>query len=356
MNKQDIKRNLPWMTGNLGNWGYVRWCHSFTGIGRESGRKRRFFVEYCILNPGIGREEPIMGDKRRHQRPSYMLVRAGFYGKDGVCLNKYYGIGEVDAPARFLKITAGECFLSEDNIWGRIRSGHSMMWSLRVNRRVSFHVAYSRNCFVREINPQDMYWSADGMRTEYEGIVVLDGESYDVKRKGCHGYADKKWGRDYTCPWFWLYGNEMESIKYGKPLSRSAFAIGGGNPVVLGIPMRSKVYANIFYEGKNYVVDETSPWTLPRMRYACGVKGGRAFWHVKAENLAVAMEIKIHCGKDELQEVRYQTPDGKWNRNRMLGGGTGRGEILLYRRSGMRYRLVDKIVVRDAGCEFTVKR
>lgn len=355
MNKHDIKRNLPMLTGKLAGDGYDRWCHSFTGSNARTGKKRTFFVEYCILNPELGGKEPIMGDKP-YQKPAYFIVRAGVWGKKGFQLKQYYGIEEMEVAPTFLKITAGECFLSENNIWGRIKGAHSMMWSLRMDKKTSFHVGYSASKPVRELNPFDMYWHAEGLRTYFEGTVTLDGERYDVTEKECCGYADKKWGRDYTCPWFWLYGNQIKSLRSGRILQKSAFAIGGGNPVVMGISLRSKPFADIYYEGKNREINYAAPWTFARMRYACGMKRGKVLWHVKATNLRTAMEFKIVCDENEMQKLEYQTPDGVWNRDLRIGGGTGKGEIRLYKRKGRRYTLIDKLLVKGVGCEYTGKR
>lgn len=355
MNKHDIKRNLPVMTGRLGSCGYDRWCHSFTGFQRETGKKKVFFVEYCIMNPELGGKEPIMGEKP-FQRPAYLLVKAGVFGKDGFTLKRYYGIEEMEAAGTFLKLTAGECFLSENNIWGRIRGEHSMMWSLRIDKKVAFHVGYSTSKPVREINPFDMYWHTEGMRTKYDGMVTLDGETYEVTPENCHGYADKKWGRDFTCPWFWLYGGEMKSQKTGKILNNSAFAIGGGNPVVMGIPLHSKPFADVYYEGKSREINYSAPFSFARMKYAYGARDGKILWHLKAMDVNTAMEVKIVCPENELQEVEYQNPMGAWNRDLMIGGGTGKGEIVLYRRHLRKLTLIDRILVKDVGCEYTEKR
>lgn len=137
MNKHDIKRNLPMLSGKLGKCGYDRWWHSFTGISRESGKKRVFFVEYCIMNPELGGKEPVMGDKQ-FQRPAYLMVKAGCWGKNGIQEECYYGIEDMEVAGTFLKLTAGDCFLSENNIWGRIQGEHTLRWSLQVNKRVPF--------------------------------------------------------------------------------------------------------------------------------------------------------------------------------------------------------------------------
>lgn len=355
MNKHDIKRNLPMMTGKLGVCGYNRWCHSFTGKNKKTGKKRVFFVEYCIVNPELGGREPIMGDKP-YQRPAYLMVKAGIWGKRGFHIKQHYGIEEMEVAGTFLKITAGECFLSENNIWGRVKEAHSMMWSLRMNKKVAFHLGYSASKPVREMNPFDMYWHAEGIRTDYEGIVTVDGESYEITPETCYGYADKKWGRDFTSPWFWLYGSQMKSLKTGKLLERSAFAMGGGNPVVLGFQLRNKPFVDVYYEGKNREINYSVPGTFARMRYACSRKNGNVLWHVKAVNLTTAIEAKIITKEEEVQEMQYQAPDGTWNPDLTIGSGTGRGEIRLYRRSGNHYTLIDKILVKGVGCEYTGKK
>lgn len=343
------------LTGKLGRCGYDRWCHSFTGIQKETGKKKVFFVEYCIVNPELGGKAPVMGDKQ-FQRPAYLLVKAGAWGKNGFTEKRYYGIEEMEVAGTFLKITAGECFLSENNIWGRIQGEHNIMWSLRMDKKVAFHVGYSASKPVREINPFDMYWHAEGMKTNFEGIVTLDGVTYEVTPEEGHGYADKKWGRDFTCPWFWLYGNQMKSQRTGEILTNSAFAIGGGNPVVMGIPLWSKPFADVYYEGTSREINYSEPWTFARMRYSCGMRDGKVLWHMKAVNLTTAMEVKIVCDEDELQEVEYQAPTGEWNRDLVINGGTGKGEILLYRRNGRHYTLIDKLLVKGVGCEYTGKR
>ena len=355
MNKHDIKRNLPMLSGKLGSCGYDRWCHSFTGVNRDSGEKKVFFVQYCVVNPELGGKKPVIG-KKPFQRPAYLMVKAGVWGKDGFTLNHYYGIEEMDVAGTFLKVTAGDCFLSDNNIWGRLAGAHKLMWSLHMDKKVAFNVGYSTSKPVREINPFDMYWHTEGMRTDYAGKVTLDGNIYEVTPESCHGYADKKWGRDYTCPWFWLYGNQMKSRKTGKILTDSAFAIGGGNPVVLGFHLLNKPFACVYYEGRSREINYSEPWTFARMRFACGMRDGKVLWHMKAMNLTTAMEVRIVCDEDELQEVEYQNPMGQWNRDQMIGGGTGRGEILLYRRKGKHFTLIDRIYVKGVGCEYTGKK
>ena len=45
MNKHNIKRNLPMLSGKLGKCGYDRWWHSFTGISRACIFRRILYHE-----------------------------------------------------------------------------------------------------------------------------------------------------------------------------------------------------------------------------------------------------------------------------------------------------------------------
>jgi hypothetical protein len=351
MNKHDIKRNLPILTGKLSQYGYDRWWHTFTGVHSKSRKRKTFFVEYCIVNPALGTKLPIMGDNQ-YQLPAYLMVKAGYFGKDGKQLKRFFGIEEMEVAGTFLKLTAGECFLSENNIWGRISGDSNIMWSLHMDKRIAFHVGYSAGKPVREINPFDMYWHAEGMRTSFEGTVSIDGESYEVAPKYGYGYSDKKWGRNYTHPWFWLNGNQMKSSKTGENLERSAFAMGGGDPVFLGLQLKNKPFADIYYEGESHEINYATPWTSARMKYACSRRDGKMLWHMKGMDLSTAMEIKVVCPEIKMLKMDYQTPDGTWNSGQMLTGANGKGEITLYRRKGRKLTLVDQIWVKNVGCEF----
>ena len=108
MNKHDIRRNLPRMTGRLGSCGYDRWWHTFTGFHKATGKKKLFFVEYCVVNPELGGKEPILGDKE-FQRPAYLLVRAGAFGRNGFALKRYYGIEEMEAAGIISPVVSLSC-------------------------------------------------------------------------------------------------------------------------------------------------------------------------------------------------------------------------------------------------------
>lgn len=351
MNKHDINRNLPMLNKSLSCCGYDRWLQTFFGTNQKTGERKHFFVEYCIVNQGLGREFPIMGDKP-HQKPSYLQVRVGHWGKKPLEIERYFGIDEMEKADTFLKISAGDCFLSENNIWGRVSGEHNMMWSIKLDKRISFHVGYSAGKLIRELNPFDMYWHTEGMKTYCEGMVILDGETYKVERKNSCGYADKKWGREHTAPWFFIHANQCKSTRYKEELNRSAFAMGGGNPVVFGIPFKDKPYIQFYYEESNYEINFSKLWTFAKMKYKYKEKDGKLYWHVKAVNNMTALDIQVECPTDELLDTNYQNPCGLYEDNVINSGGTGRGKIILYKRQGKDMVLVDRILIRGVGLEY----
>ena len=80
----------------------------------------------------------------------------------------------------------------------------SMEWNLKINKRVAFNVGYGALKFFRKLNAFQMFWHAEGMKTEYEGTVIFNGQVYDIRPEDSYGYADKNWGSDYTSPWVWI--------------------------------------------------------------------------------------------------------------------------------------------------------
>ena len=150
MNKHDIRRNLPVYESKAEKTGYDWWRHSFVGRNNKTGKQRTFFIEYFLINPALGGMEPVFGTKEEGVKPSYLLIHAGCWGEKGQKFQRYFGTEQVDSAEGFLKIVAGDCFLSETNMWGSVKVSKqdqeenphlksdtgSMMWSLHVNKKI----------------------------------------------------------------------------------------------------------------------------------------------------------------------------------------------------------------------------
>ena len=117
----------------------------------------------------------------------------------------------------------------------------SMSWDLQLDKKVAFNVGHGASKLFRTIKAFEMYWHAEGMKTQYSGTVEIDGERYIVTPETSYGYADKNWASNFTSPWVWLSSNCMKSNLTGKVLENSVFDIGGGCPKIYFVPLKRKL-------------------------------------------------------------------------------------------------------------------
>ena len=258
-NHHDIARDACMLHGPLAHHGYDWWWHSFTAQDAETGEDKPFFIEFFLCNPALGEEEPVLGqlpeNRAAGKRPSYLMVKAGTWGRDACQLHRFFGWKQVelhgDAPYR---IQAADCLASETELKGSVSispqeaAAHpewmcgagQMSWELTLDKQIAFNVGYGASKPLRDAEAFAMYWHAEGMKSGYGGNVTFNGRRYTVSPERSFGYADKNWGRDFTSPWVWLSSNCLTSKKTGQPLRNSVFDIGGGRPKVYFVPLRNR--------------------------------------------------------------------------------------------------------------------
>ena len=367
----DKVRNAYRLTGKLAWKGYDWWWHSFTGIHRRTGKEKSFFIEYFVCNPALGGEDPVLGqapeNKENEFWPSYLCVKAGCWGEDARQMHRFFGIEEARIyGTQSYRIIAGDCRASEALIRGSVSvtqkeadehpewlcQAGEMSWDLKVNKQIPFNVGYGAGKLMRDLNAFEMYWHAEGMKTAYEGEVILDGEVYDVKPESCYGYADKNWGSDFTTPWIWLSSNDIVRKKDGKRLKNTAFDIGGGRPKVFGIALDRILLGAFYYEGNPIEFNFSKPWTGARTKFRCKETEEEIIWHVEQENWNFVFQVNVHCKKKDMLFVNYEAPDGSMPHKRLWNGGNGRGWLKLYLKSGRDRILMDEFRIGHVGCEY----
>ena len=279
--------------------GYDWWWHSFTAIHELTGEEKPFFIEFFTCNPALGREIPILGqlpeNKVRGLKPSYLMIKAGWWGEDATQLHKFIAWNDVKIKAKApYCVQSGDFFASDTCLKGNIEisceesAAHpeymcgygSMSWDLRIDKRIAYNVGYGASRFFRDIKAFEMYWHAEGMKSLYEGDVILNGQHYIVKPDTSFGYADKNWGRGFTSPWVWLSSNNLTSSITGKKLENSVFDIGGGRPKIYFLALERKLLGGFFYEGKEYEYNFSKFWTLPKTEFDATETEDKIIWHV----------------------------------------------------------------------------
>ena len=373
MNKSDLNRNAYLLQGAMARKGYMRWWHSFTGVQPETGETRTFFVEYFIINPGLGSEQPILGQhpyfKKRDMRPSYVMIKAGaFPGKAadnqelvGKQLHAFFPISSLKIAKDPLIIQAEDCFYSENHISGRVdvttkEARHlslmtdegSMEWDLEVHKAVACHTGFLSNAFFTALNALTSFWHAEGIRTFYKGSVTLDGISYQVTPENSYGYADKHWGKSYNRPWLQLASCHLISERTGHELKHSALAMDGCSPKFLCFPLKRRLMLQLTYTGEDFEFHFAKPGSFCRCKWNIKETNKRYIWHIMAQNKSAVIKISGSCRKEEMLPLRYEAPDGSKAEVPLSGGRSGYGSLQIYRRTPAGKQLLDSLTYENA--------
>ena len=386
MNKSDLDRNASMLQGALAKRGYMRWWHSFVGIQPETMEERTFFVEYFIINPGLGSSRPILGQhpyyKKRGMKPSYVMVKAGVfpasYSQENASshaafadpspekqLHAFYPISSLKAAKKPLVIQVEDCFYSENHISGFVDVSESdarhrslmtdagyMEWDLEVHKAVACHTGFLAGPFFTALNALNSFWHAEGIRTFYRGSVTLDGVVYQVSPETCYGYADKHWGKSYNHPWLQLASCRLTSERTGKELKHSALAIDGCCPKLLCFPLKRRLMIQLTYTGEDFEFHFAKPGSFCRCKWKLKETNKRYIWHIMAQNKDAVIKLSGTCRKDQMMPLQYESPDGTKAPTPPFGGGAGYGTIQIYRRTSAGKQLIDTLAYDNALWEY----
>ena len=370
-NKRDSRRNAFMLNGKFARRGYDWWWHSFTGICEETGEEVPFFIEYFTCNPSLAEDKPVLGqdpeNKKAGRKPSYLMVKAGCWGKNKMQLHRFFAWKDVEikkgAP---YYVKAADCCASDTALSGSINvteeesmahpemmsDSGSIEWDIQLEKITAFNVGYGASGLFRALKAFEMYWHAEGMKTLVSGKIKMNGRNFIIKKESSYGYADKNWGCGFTSPWVWLSSNDLTSRITGKQLEDSVFDIGGGRPKVFGIALERKLLSAFWYEGTPYEFNFSKFWTGTKTQFSYEETDDEIIWHVEQKNHSARMVTEMHCKKADMLFVNYEDPDGNKRFQKLWNGGNGWGNIKLYSLKNKSPALIDDIDVGHLGCEY----
>ncbi len=367
------------LRGKLRQEGFERWRYSFSAFNRETSQEKNFYVELYIVNPGISPKVAVIGQKSRlaHSeadlqyalagttaaktaneeiavRPSYVLVKAGVYGADGIQLNKFIPSSQFTFIRNIGSFKAGECLFGSNAITGRIEVSQqdlrvkpellcdcgSMEWELKFDRQISSAPAY---------HEKDEFWAPFGVKTVYSGIIHLNGQEYVITPKIADGYSDKSWGTALPVDYFHISSARMVSIISGKPLLNSCFAIGG--------KFNGKLCGVLNLEQNCFEIKEKKHFGKCSVIHDCtqvpGTEGDeKVHWTVSVHKGRFVVDIDVFCKGNGLSVRDYEIPQGERTLLKILGSGSGTGEIRVYKKTGKNLELLEHANIYGAVCEF----
>ena len=342
---------------------YDWWWHSFSAENIESGELESFFIEYYVVNPGLGGDLPLFGQiPGAPRRPSYAMIKAGKWGDGKSQINNFWGISRFSADSRKMSVDIGGNTADEKSLQGSVRmrkekaEAHpeymsdpgEMSWNLTAEKDLSFSVGYGASAPFRAGRFFSMYWHVQGMKTRYSGSLNYNGQEYRVRPETSFGYQDKNWGRDYTNPWIWLNCNCFRDSE-GSVLENTSLDIGGGCPVVLGIPLGGTVLGAFCYEGEMHEFNFSKIF-FQKQDWSCRVEEQRIFWDIEVSNRTHILELHFSCDKEGMIRINYENPRGEMNHRDLWNGGEARGTAELREKKGG--RVVCRLEGERGGCEY----
>ncbi len=368
MNLSDLTRNSHMLRGSLAKRGYMRWWHSFSGVQPGTGEARTFFVEFFIINPGLGAARPILGQhpyfKKRGMRPSYVMIKAGAFpdeeGNGGRQFHAFYPISALQATGSPLVMQiedpcTGPFLYSEDRIAGnlevtpkearhrsRMTEAGTMEWDVKVQKAVSCHTGGLCNRLAEAFRRLDSFWHGEGIRSFFQGSVTLDGVSYEVTPGTSYGYADKHWGRSFNRPWFQFACGKLLSLRSDKELRHSVVALDCLRLRFLLFPLRPRLMLQLTYMGESF--------QFARCKWETKETGKRFVWHVLAQNKNMVVKLSGSCTKRQMLHLQYEDPDGDREDAPLWGGGGGIGTLQLFRKTSGGRECMDTLKLSDALC------
>lgn len=367
------------LRGKLRHEGFERWRYFFSAVNAETNQERKFFVELYIVNPGISPKVAVVAQKSRlaHSeaelqyalagtqsaqtaneeiavRPSYVLVKAGVYGNSGIQLNKFIPSSQFAFVKNSGMFKAGECMFGSASISGNIEvtnqelrvkpellcDSGAMEWDLKFEKKILSEPLYKKE---KEL------WMPVGSKTMYSGQVIINGDRYIVQPRNSSGYLDKSWGTVLPENYFHISVSKMTSLISGKSLLNSSFVIEG--------EYEGKLFGVLNLENNIFKIRQKKHFGSCLVVHDCtqvpGTEGNeKVHWSVSVKKGKYVVDIDIFCSGSELSVRDYEIPQGKRTLLKILGSGSGKGEIRIYKKIRKNLELLEHANVYDAVCEF----
>lgn len=350
----------------------------FNGTDVASGEEKHFFIELEFLNAGL-QEEPVLGfannaslssDDLQYalagtlsakelqyetlETPSYVAVRAGYFGKGAKQICAYTSLKNCSAGFKISQTEVGPCIFNDEKISGSIEVSER---DLRMHPEflcdagtASWELEYKIESAFQHVYEEKLCsWIPFACKASFTGNIIFDNHHYRVNAKSSCGYADVNFCETLPEPFFHLSASNLTSHITGKTMFNSCFAVHGLQKNALAIIVKFEdltVALPLDVKSKS----QKTLWTCQTMPNENDDE--KLHWSVSGETSKWIIDIDITCAASLLFVRDFELPQGKRKVLKLLSGGHGNGEIKLYKRIGKNLELVEDAHVAGALCEF----
>ncbi|MBP5520773.1 MAG: hypothetical protein J6X84_09400 [Treponema sp.] len=369
------------MTGAKKKIGINNWRFVFNAINTVTGSEQMFYIEFEMLNSWVSQDEVLLGYKPRVKisaddlqyalagtdsaksintedivQPSYCAVRIGTFGSDGKQLCSYYPVKNVSFNLKPFEIIVDNKYFNENKIGGFLNiseadnSAHPeylcdfgyAKWELTYKIKKNYKIGYKSDSFR---------WFPLGLQTEFSGNIHFNGKEYAVDPRRCRGYTERFWGKSIPEPYFHVSAANCTSVISGKTLLDSSFAITGifdnrvsfvGNFEDIDIDFCADAGKRQF----------SVVWDCSQMPEAENPEENLLHWSVSINSKLWVIDVDVFCKIKELNNRTLELPEGNRKILSLLEGGTGTGEIKLYKRNGNTLEQIEHATLAKVLCEF----
>lgn len=369
------------LSGSQKKTGVNYWRYFFSGINKQTGAEKAFSLEFEIINPSLASEEPVLGYKPRINfstddlqyslagtdsainfeteemvKPSFVAIRISRLGKEYKQLCRYVTYNELKINVKEFEIQIGNIYFSNDSLSGFIDiskeecekhpeyfcdSGYCS-WNLTYDVHKDFNEGFK---------DKERFWFPLGLDSVFNGVLNFDGNEYLVYPKKSFGFIERLWGKTYPSVWFHVSSNNLTSIITGQHLFNSAFVAKGIFDERLSF-LASFDDADIIFKADSKRRDYTVIWDCNQMPSNDEDDDPVLHWSVSINSKVWIIDIDVFCKIKELANKKLEMPEGRRKLLSIVQGGTGTGEIKLYKRIKHTLEQIEHAKLSNVVCEF----
>lgn len=354
------------------------WRFFFPGINQENKEECFFCLEFEVLNPNISENEMLFSlsqkkilpedlqsallgnssilNEQTNTKSSYCSVRLLKLGKKSKQLCQFMSFKEVDFDFKNMEFKIGNKLFTDKSLSGFIsianedeiknkeifcQQGYAT-WNLEYKIKESELKGYHNDSYR---------WFPIGVKTDFVGKVNFDGEDFLVDTRTALGHIDRFYGNAYPTELIHIYCSNLISMISGKKLENSAFCIQG-------------IFENrISLIGNLENIDISFFANKSQREYNCvfncvevpGIENyseRMLHWSFSLNDKQTIVDIDIFCRLTELNNRIIEKPEGNRNIISLLEGGTGFGEIKLYKKNKKAIEQIEHAKLTKVICEF----